>query len=233
VADPHYTAAVREDFDRLAALSEAEGWDHNAYYHAFLLGQLPGHLDESLDVGCGTGAFARELAKRSDRVLAIDLSPRMIEVAKNRSKGRPNVEYVVADANSWGFPDGRFDCVASMATLHHVPLAPMLRKMGGALRPGGALLVLDLYRASGYTEVLVRAAGFPASKVIRLAKTGALSGPPQPPEVERAWEEHYATDAFPTLSEVRSACDEAGLKGARVRRHLLWRYSIVWRKPPR
>src|SRR3712207_2749763 len=89
---------VREDFDRIAALSEAEGWDHNVYYHAFLLGRLPGRLNESLEVGCGTGTFARALSKRSDRVLAIDLSPRMVEVAKNRSKGHPNVEYGVADA---------------------------------------------------------------------------------------------------------------------------------------
>jgi SAM-dependent methyltransferase len=233
VDDPRYTATLREDFDRIADLSEAEGWDHNAYYHAFLLGQLPERLDEALEVGCGTGAFARSLAKRCEHVLAVDLSPRMVEAAKDRSKGHPNVEYAVADANSWEFPEGRFDCVASIATVHHLPLVPVLRKMGGALRPGGTLLVLDLYRASGYSDLLVGAAGFPASKAIRLAKTGALSGPLQPPEVQRAWEEHYATDTFPTLGEVRSACDEAELRGARVRRHLLWRYSVVWRKPPR
>ena len=233
VEDSCYTTAVREDFDRIANLSKAEGWDHNVYYHAFLLGQLPARLSDALEIGCGTGAFARSLAKRCERVLAVDLSPRMVEVAESRSKGHPNVGYAVADVNSWKFPEGRFDCVASIATVHHLPLAPLLGKMGGALRPGGMLLVLDLYRASGYADLLVGAAGFPASKAIRLAKTGALSGPPQPPEVERVWEEHYATDVFPTLGEVRSACDEAGLRGARVRRHLLWRYSVVWRKPPR
>jgi SAM-dependent methyltransferase len=157
----------------------------------------------------------------------------MVELAEDRSKGHPNVKYADADANSWEFTEGRFDYVASIATVHHLPLIPALRKMGSALRPDGALLVLDLYRPSGYADLFVGAAGFPASKAIRLAKTGALSKPPQPPEVERAWEEHYATDAFPTLGDVRSACDEAGLRGAKVRRHLLWRYSVVWRKLPR
>lgn len=105
--------------------------------------------------------------------------------------------------------------------------------MSGALRPGGTLLVLDLYRASGYFDLFVGAAGFPASKAIRLVETGVLSGPSPPPKVRRAWAEHYATDAFASIGEVRSACHEAGLRGARVRRHLLWRYSMVWRKPPR
>ena len=227
------TQQVREDFDTLALLSEEEGWDHNVHYHAFLLGQLPQRLDEALEVGCGTGAYARSLAERCSRVLAIDLSPRMVEVAKARSRRHPNIKYEAADANSWRFPEGRFGCVASITTLHHLPLASTLANMGGTLRPGGTLVVLDLYRAHSAADYLVRAVGLPASKAIRLVKTGALHGLQQSPEVKRAWEEHYATDAFPTIAEVRRACAEAGLQGARVRRHLLWRYSVVWRKPAR
>jgi hypothetical protein len=73
---------------------------------------------------------------------------------------------------------------------------------------------------------------FPASKAIRLVKTGALSGR-WSPELWRAWEEHGAKDRFPTLAEVRDAYSEAELPGAKVRRHLLWCYSVVWRKPGR
>ena len=102
-----YTDRVREDFDRLADLPESGGWDHNAHYHPFLLKQLPPRLDEALEVGCGTGAFARLLAKRCGTVVAIDLSPRMVEVARARSWEHPNVEYVVAAA-SWEFPQERF-----------------------------------------------------------------------------------------------------------------------------
>lgn len=157
----------------------------------------------------------------------------MVEVAKSRSGGYPNIEYQIADANTWSFPEERFGCVASITTLHHLPLAPTLRKMGNALRPGGTLMVLDLYRVRSAADYLVGAAGFPASKALRLVKTSALSGSRQSPELRRVWEEHYATDRFPTLAEVRDACAEAGLRGAKVRRHLLWRYSVVWRKPVR
>jgi SAM-dependent methyltransferase len=145
--DPAYTDRVREDFDRLAVLSEGSVWDHNSHYHPFLLRQLPERLGEALEVGYGTGEFARLLAERSETVLAVDLSPRMIEAARVRSMDHPNVEYLVVDASSWEFPSERFDCAASVATLHHLPLAPTLARMGGALRSGRTLLVLDLFRA--------------------------------------------------------------------------------------
>ena len=223
------TEKVREDFDRLAELSDEDGWDHNAHYHAFLLEHLPARCSEALEVGCGTGAFARSLAERCERVVAIDLSPRMVEVARSRSGGHPNVEYLLADANSWEFPEERFDCVASVTTLHHLPLAPTLRKMRDALGPGGTLLVLDLYRACSAADYLAGALGFPASKVLKLAKTGSLANR-QSPALRRAWEEHGGTDIFPTLAEVRRVRDSE-LPGAEVSRHLLWRYSLVWRKP--
>ena len=89
--DPAYTDRVREDFDRLAVLSEGSVWDHNSHYHPFLLRQLPERLSEALEVGCGTGEFARLLAERSETVLAVDLSPRMIEAARVRSMDHPNV----------------------------------------------------------------------------------------------------------------------------------------------
>ena len=66
----------------------------------------------------------------------------------------------------------------------------------------------------------------PASLGLRLLKTGRLR---EPAAVRAAWAEHGRSDVYPTLAQVRRAC--AGLlPGARVRRHLLWRYSLVWHK---
>jgi len=226
--DPAYTDRVREDFDRLAVLSEGSGWEHTSHYYPFLLRQIPDRLGEALEVGCGTGEFSRLLAQRCETVLAADLSPRMIEAARVRSKDHPNVEYLVADAASWEFPSERFDCAASIATLHHLPLSPMLAKMRDTLKPGGTLLLLDLYRARTAADRVVSALAVPTSKAIRLARTGTLAER-QAPESEMAWEEHGKTDAYPTLAEVRWAC-ETELGGAAVRRRLLWRYTVVWRK---
>ena len=219
-------SAVQADFDRIALLPH-EGWNHNRDYHAFLLKRMPASCGAALDVGCGTGAFSRLLAERFSHVLALDLSPRMIARALACSTDQANIDYRVADAASWPFPVAAFDCVASIATLHHLPLEGTLRKMAGALRPGGILAILDLYEASTWQGLLTGLLAFPVSAALRLVHTGRLR---EPRQVRLAWEAHGHHDIYPTLPQVRSVC-EAVVPGAQVRRHLLWRYSIIWRKP--
>ena len=108
-------STVQTDFDRIALLSQ-EGWDHNAQYHGYLLRHIPAYCEAALDVGCGTGSFSRLLAERSGRVVALDLSPRMIEIAKERSKQYPNIQFEVADAAKWVPAGELFDCVAASAS---------------------------------------------------------------------------------------------------------------------
>jgi 2-polyprenyl-3-methyl-5-hydroxy-6-metoxy-1,4-benzoquinol methylase len=219
------TARVQTDFDRIALLS-GDAWDHNTQYHSYLLGHTPSHLARALDIGCGTGEFSRLLAQRSDCVLALDLSPQMIEVAKRRSEGYSNIDYQVGDVMVWDLAVEQFDCVASIATLHHLPLRSMLARMKGALKEGGSLLVLDLYRQDGLGEALSNIPAVPLSAVLGILKNGRLMAPV---EVRKAWAEHGENDSYLTLSEVRRVREDM-LPGAAVRRHLLWRYSILWRK---
>jgi SAM-dependent methyltransferase len=216
---------VQADFDRIAALTQ-EGWDHYAHYHSFLMRHIPAHCESALDIGGGAGQPSRLLAERADQVVALDLSPRSIEIAKTRSKLQPNIKFQVADATTWTFPAEAFDCVVSVATLHHLPVAETLLKMKGALRVGGTLAILDLYVPAGWQEVFAGAVALPLSVGLRLIKTGRLR---QPRQLREAWAEHGKIDTYPTAASIRQACARA-LPGARVRKHLLWRYSVVWRK---
>ena len=217
---------VRTVFDRLALLSQ-EGWDHNGQYHRYLLGHIPAYCEAALDVGCGTGSFSRLLAKRAGRVVALDLSPRMIDIAKERSKQYPNIQFEVADATKWVPGEEKFDCVVSIAMLHHVAAEEMLAKMGRLLRVGGTLAILDLCESEGLKDLFRGMAATPVSLALTLIKTGRLRAPR---EVRAAWVEHGRHDTYPTLSAVRRVCERV-LPGAQVRQHLLWRYSIIWRKP--
>lgn len=55
---PFATQIIREDFDRLAQF-DADTWNHNNHYHAYLLRFVPARCKDSLDIGCGAGAFTR------------------------------------------------------------------------------------------------------------------------------------------------------------------------------
>jgi ubiquinone/menaquinone biosynthesis C-methylase UbiE len=217
---------VRADFDRLALLS-GEEWGHNGHYHDFLARHLPEPCREALEIGCGTGAFSRLLAKASERVLALDLSPNMIGLARERSARFPNIEFEVADVLTRELPAEKFDCVATIATLHHLPFEEVLPKIKNSLKAGGVLLVLDLFQAEGLFDAAASALAVPLSLGLRLVRRGRLR-PPR--EVRRAWDEHGRHDSYLTLARVRELCAEM-LPGAVVTRHLLWRYSVVWKKP--
>lgn len=216
---------IRRDFDRVALASD-ERWNHNAHYHARLLKQLPELFGQALEIGCGTGSFARMLAARAERVLAIDLSPQMIRLARARSASHANIDFVEADVMSQQFSEGQFDCVATLTTLHHLPIEAALTKIKNALKPGGVFVCLDLYRRSTLTDLLTDCAAYPTSMLLRTIKTGR----PKPPrDVRAAYAEHEKTDTYLTLPQLRQACADI-LPGALVTRHLLWRYSVVWKK---
>ena len=215
---------IQADFDRLAAFSQ-DGWNHNCHYHRFLLRHAPQPCQQALEVGCGNGAFARLLATRAEQVLALDVSPQMIRLAQERSQQYPHITFHMADAMSWEFPSDHFDCIVSIATLHHVPLEEMLLKMKHALRVNGILLVLDLYQeslAGSYKSV----AAITVNLILKYFNTGRFR---EPPEVRAAWAEHGKHDTYLTLSELRQRCRML-LPGVKIRKHLLWRYSLMWKK---
>jgi 2-polyprenyl-3-methyl-5-hydroxy-6-metoxy-1,4-benzoquinol methylase len=198
---------IRADFDRIAQLPGGRGDD-------WLLTFLPSKMSRALEIGCGKGLFTVELARRAAQVTAIDLSPKMIEAA--RSRVPPHVELLLGDVTEHSFAEGAFDCAVSIATLHHLPLAEMLRKMARTLAPGGVLVVHDLLDSSGLVGRL-------ASRLASLVRKRATG------EAAAAWAAHAEHDEFLKWSEVKSIV-RAELPGARLRRHWKWRYTAVWVK---
>lgn len=219
------TTEIQAEFDRIALVESPDEWNHNDHYHNFLLQHLPARDQAALDVGCGAGAFARLLAERSERVLALDLSPEMLRIARQRSIDYPHIQYLQADVMEYPLSGESFDCIASIATLHHMALPDVLPVLKAALKPGGTLLVLDLYRAVGMGDLLFNVASIPYHLLLKQRKGGSF----QSPEAAAAWEAHGRDDHYLSMGEVRHICASL-LPGAKVTRHLLWRYSIVWQK---
>lgn len=93
-----------------------------------LLSYLPQDLTgvRVLDAGCGTGMLAQDLALRGAEVLAIDLSPQLVEVARERTPGymKRRITYLAGDMTS---PDhGRFDYAVAMDSVIHYEQSDML-----------------------------------------------------------------------------------------------------------
>jgi ubiquinone/menaquinone biosynthesis C-methylase UbiE len=111
-------------------------------------GAQPG--DRVLDVGSGTGYFARLIARtvgHQGSVEGIDASPEMVAYATRRARRLTNCRFQAGTAESLPYPDGRFDVVVSSFVIHHLPedaQVPALREMRRVLRPGGSLLVAEV-----------------------------------------------------------------------------------------
>src|SRR5579864_706693 len=103
-----------------------------------------------LDVGCGTGYFARLLARTvgPDGVaVGVDASAEMIRFASEKSTA-PNCHFQIGTAESLSFPDAHFDVVVSSLFMHHLPddlQLTALKEMWRVLRPGGTLLIAEAY----------------------------------------------------------------------------------------
>jgi len=209
---------VRGDFDRIAEVGRCEG---AGPYGRFLEACVPRRCGRAFELGCGSGGFSRVLAAHAERVVAIDLSQRMIDRARLESRGWDNLEFVVADAHRYRFEVGGFDCAVSIATLHHLDFGWALEALAGTLAPGGTLVVHDLFADGSAADRMVSVVAWLASLPDRRRNSAA----------ERAaWAEHARHDRFMTLAEVRRRAS-AILPGARVTRHLRWRYTLCWRKP--
>jgi SAM-dependent methyltransferase len=102
------------------------------------------HDAEVLELACGTGQWTRRLAENNTRVLAVDASPEVIALNRERV-GSARVEYQVADIFSW-VPPAAFDVVFFSFWLSHVPPERFDGFWGlvrAALKPGGRVFFID------------------------------------------------------------------------------------------
>src|SRR6266705_3402660 len=94
-----------------------------------------------LDVGCGTGVVAITAARLGARVDAIDLTPQLLERARENARvAKVEIEFLEGDAEQIPFRDGEFDAVVSQFAHMFAPRPEVAtREMLRVLRPGGTI----------------------------------------------------------------------------------------------
>ncbi len=169
-APPPPSAAKAAFWDRIAPkyatdpIADMAGYRHTLQRVQAML--RPEH--HVLELGCGTGITALQLAPLTRRYVATDVSSQMIAIAHARLAQQPTpaLSFAVADAETHGFGQGLYDAVLAFNLLHLASdLELVLRVAAQALRPGGLLIsktpcIAEMNPLIGHVAVpLMRLAG--------------------------------------------------------------------------
>ena len=132
-----FRGLMRFQFDKLAPI-----WDRERDPSAFAaleqaLASVAGDVRHALDVGTGTGDAAFAIKRRfpTARVVGIDLSAQMIELARRKAEDRGAVDFRVGDASRIDEPDGSFDLITA------ANMIPFFDELTRLLAPGGSFVV--------------------------------------------------------------------------------------------
>lgn len=116
------------------AIIEAIGLDHD-------------HI--VMEIGCGTAEFAIHASERCERVIAIDISPVMLEYARTKAaaRGRANIDFIHAGFLGYKHAGAPLDAIVTELALHHLPdfwKLVALHRIANMMRPGGMMYLRDV-----------------------------------------------------------------------------------------
>jgi SAM-dependent methyltransferase len=147
-----YWAAHADRYDRAV-----EGYHHTLLDAAAIAG-----ADRVLDIGCGTGQTTRDAARlaSSGSALGVDLSSRMLEVARRRAAAEdvPNARFEQADAQEHRFEPGYDVALSRTGTMFFGDPDAAFANIAAGLRPGGRLTLLT-WQSAARNEWILELAG--------------------------------------------------------------------------
>ena len=130
---------------------------HSLEYCFALLGDARGKV--VLEYGCGDGVNTLLLALRGAKVIAIDISPELIRVARKRlevNQIEGDVEFIVGSAHDIPLPDKSIDIVFGVNILHHLDLKISAKEVWRILKENGRAIFQEPVRNSSLIKLLRR-----------------------------------------------------------------------------
>jgi len=188
----------------------------NSRYESLVLDVVPSGCHRALDVGCGNGGLTRELRRRGiPEIVGLDRDEACVQRCRYHPEAG-DIRYVAGDLRTADLAPEGFQLVSSVASLHHMDAHDGLVRLRSLVSPGGVLIVIGLARPDLPRDLPIEVLAQIVGLVRR--RRSCLDGESRAPTI---WPppERYSTMR-------RLAADV--LPGVRWRRHLMWRYSLVW-----
>jgi SAM-dependent methyltransferase len=220
--NPAPLAASDRDQLRLTFGSDAELYDRmRPTYPTRMFDDLAQHAGigpgcRVLEIGPGTGQATVPLAERGCRLIGVELSPSLAEIARSKTAQFAAVDIVTAAFEDWPLPNEPFDVVVSATAFHWIDPAVRVKKAADALRPDGVLATISTHHVSGGTaEFFIEVQNCyerwdPATTVgLRLPSTSEIAADSD--ELDRSgrfgpaifhryeWDAMYSTDDYRNL----------------------------------
>jgi SAM-dependent methyltransferase len=186
-------------------------WEQGEHTVDDLLGRLGVGLaatDEVVEIGCGVGRLTRTIASRARRVRALDISPRMLELAREHNPALANVDWIEGDGASLaGIGDASADACVSHLVFQHIPDPEItygyVREIGRVLRPGG----WAAFQVSDYAAIHARRGLRFTARTVAAGIAG---------RAPRGWTRAEYRGSAVDLDDLRSAADAGGLDIERI-----------------
>lgn len=121
--------------------------------YAATLASLPRERYASaLEIGCSIGVLTHELARRCDRLVALDPAPLALEAARERNRAHPHVRFACGAVPA-DYPDGTFDLVVISEVAYYLAppdLERLVAQVGGSLMEGGSVVLVHWLGETDY-----------------------------------------------------------------------------------
>lgn len=193
-------------------------WNHNFAYHNWIYKNIT--KDSTiLDVGCGDGTLAFNLANNNKKILGIDINHNSITTA-NKKNIYNNVEFIKNDYLTYDFKKQKFDVIIFVAAIHHMDMKNALDKAKLLLNDNGKIIIVGLSNPSNLLDYIIEILriipSFIISKIMNSKTSEKLN-------IDTCYE-------FPKMNEIRKICKDALKNNYKIKYGLHYRYLLIWNK---
>jgi len=141
-AHQHHPPRSAGEYARALENPERDAWQRP---HEVITALALKPCETVADIGAGTGYFARRLARHAGKVYAVDIDPKLLEMARKNAPA--NLETVLAEADDPKLPAGAIDTIFICNVLHHITgRDAYYAKLARALKPGGRIVNIDFHK---------------------------------------------------------------------------------------